>query len=389
MKIPFAYTWRSLWTRRLTTGLTLCGIALVSFVFASVLMLAHGVERAMIDTGSDQNAILMRKGANSELVSQIDRDAASILKTYPQVATLPNGKPVASQEIMVIINLRKYGTNAMGNITVRGVSPEVMNLRPQVSLTAGRMFQFGTNEIIVGTSIAKRFQGTELGNTLRFGDATWTIVGSMASGGTAFESEIWGDVEQLGPAFGRPVFSSATVRMTGSDRLDEMINRMAGDPRMQIYSLKRETAFYREQSGMMATFIRVLGLIVTIIFSIGAVIGAMITMYAAVANRTAEIGTMRALGFRRRSILTAFLVESLLLALIGGTAGLGLATLMSSVQISTTNFGTFSELAFGFVMSPEIVISTLVFALGMGLTGGFLPSARAARLNILTALRSA
>lgn len=389
MKIPLTYTWRSLWIRRLTTVLTLVGIALVSFVFASVLMLAHGLEKAMVDTGSGQNAIMMRKGATSELVSQLDRDAAAVLRTYPEVATLPDGKPVASQEISLIINLRKYGSNAMGNVTVRGVSPEVMSLRPEVTLTSGRMFRFGTHEIIVGDNIADRFQGTEPGRRLRFGDADWIIVGYMASGGTAFESEIWGDVEQLGPAFGRPVYSSETVRMKTADKLEAIVSRMAADPRMQTYTLKRETDFYRDQAGIMATFIRILGLVVTIIFSIGAVIGAMITMYAAVANRTSEIGTMRALGFRRRSILAAFLVESLLLALLGGAAGMGLASLMSAVRISTTNFGTFSELAFGFALSPEIVLSTLLFALCMGLAGGVLPSARAARLRILEALRSA
>ena len=389
MKIPFAYMWRSLWTRRLTTILTLGGIALVSFVFASVLMLAYGVERTMVDSGDEGNAILVRKGANSELVSQIDRDAANILRTYPQVATRTNGTPVASNEIVIVINLLKTGSNAMGNVTVPGVSTGTEDLRPQMKMTEGRMFTPGTNEIIVGGNIATRFQGTAIGRTLRFGDATWTIVGHFTAEGSAFDSEIWGDVEQLGPAFGRPVFSSVTARMKEAGMLDEIKKSMQGDPRMASYEIKRETTFYREQSGMMATFIRVLGLMVTLIFSIGAVIGAAITMYAAVANRTVEIGTMRALGFRRRSVLGAFLLESILLSILGGAAGIGLASFMSFVQISTTNFGTFSELAFGFVLSSEIAVWTLFFAVCMGIVGGFFPAVRAARLEILAALRSA
>jgi ABC-type lipoprotein release transport system permease subunit len=388
MKIPFVYMWRSLWTRRLTTALTLGGVALVSFVFAAVLMLSHGVEKAMVDSGDDRNAILLRKGATGELVSQIDRDAANIVRTLPEVAVQADGSPFASPEIVVIINLLKNGTKDMGNVTVRGIAPGARAIRPQAKLLAGKWFAPGTGEVMVGANIADRFQGTAIGQTLRFGDATWTIVGHFEAGGTTFDSEVWGDVEQLGPAVGRPVFSSLLLRMREEGSLDEMRKRMGGDPRLQAYEVKQEVEFYREQSGMMATFIRVLGLIVTMIFSIGAVIGAMITMYAAVANRTVEIGTMRALGFRRRNVLGAFLVESILLSSLGGAAGIALASLMSFVRISTTNFGSFSELGFGFAMSPEIVVSTLVFALGMGITGGFLPAARAARLDILTALRS-
>lgn len=389
MKIPFAYTWRSLWTRRLTTALTLGGIALVAFVFASVLMLAHGLEVTLIETGSPDNGIVLRKGATSELVSQIDRDAANIMKNHPEIALLPNGKPLVSTEIYVIINLRKKGSNDMGNISVRGVVEEGFQLRPQVTLTEGRMFRFGSNEIIIGNNIAQRFQGTGLGEELRFGDAQWTIVGYIDGKGTAFDSEIWGDSEQLGPAFGRPVFSSMLVKIKDPASFETLKSRIEQDPRTASLTLKRETAYYREQSELMSNFIRILGIVVTVIFSIGAMIGAMITMYAAVANRTVEIGTMRALGFQRRSVLSAFLVESILLSLIGGAVGVGLASLMSFIRISTTNFGSFSELAFGFALSPSVIVWTLVFSLLMGIFGGFFPAARAARLNILAALRSA
>jgi ABC-type antimicrobial peptide transport system permease subunit len=389
MKIPFAYTWRSLWTRRLTTVLTLTGIALVAFVFASVLMLSRGVENTLIETGSEDNAIVLRKSATSELVSQINRDHANLIKTFPEVGLLPDGKPFVSTETYVIINLLKRGSNDMGNISVRGISPEGLQLRPQVRLSAGRWFTFGSQEIVIGKNISSQFNGTAIGNQLRFGDAQWTIVGEIDGQGTAFDSEIWGDSEQMMPAFGRPVFSTVTFRLKSREMFDAVKLRIEQDPRTSYTEVKREQTFYREQSEMMSNFIRILGLVVTIIFSVGAMIGAMITMYAAVANRTREIGTMRALGFQRRSILGAFLVESVLLSLIGGAIGIVLASAMSFVRISTTNFGSFSELAFGFSLAPDIIGWTLFFSVIMGIVGGVLPSIRASRLNILTALRSA
>ncbi len=388
MKIPLSYTWRSLWTRRLTTILTLSGIALVVFVFAAILMLAHGVEKTMVDTGSDDNIIALRKSATSELLSQVGREAANILKTSPEVSIGADGKPLATTEILVVINLFKKENNDLGNVSVRGISPEAFALRPQVKLSQGNMLQFGTHEIVIGSSLAKRFKGCEIGNQIGFSGDQWTIVGIIEADGSAFESEIWGDVEQLMPAVGRPIFNTITVRLSNPDQFDALKERIKKDPRTQYIDLKREKTFYEEQSKAMATFIRFLGFIVTIIFSVGAIIGALITMYAAVSNRTIEIGTLRSLGFRRRSILAAFLIESIMLSLLGGIAGIALASFMSFVKISTVNFGTFSELAFGFTLSPDIVVSTMIFAVIMGFFGGFLPAARAARLNIVNALRA-
>jgi len=388
VRIPLFYTWRSLWTRRVTTLLTLGGFALVVFVFAAVLMLANGLEHALVETGADDNAIVVRKASTSEVTSQIGRDAVSVIETHPEVAQLPDGKPLASAEVYVLINLAKRGSGDMGNVTVRGVSPGVVALRPQVRIVAGRIFGFGSNEIIVGANIAKRFEGTEVGKTLRFGAKDWTIVGHFAAGNTAFESEIWGDLEQFLPAFGRrSTLSTLTFRLRSPQNFEAAKNRIAQDPRTQAYDLKRERDFYREQSKVMATFITIMGMIVTVIFSLGAVIGAMITMYAAVANRTVEVGTLRALGFRRRSVLGAFLVEAVLLACLGAAAGLGLAALTSFIRISTMNWGSFSELAFGFALSPQVVLAAFLFAIVMGIVGGFLPAVRAARLDIVTALR--
>jgi len=388
MKIPLSYTWRSMWTRRLTTILTLGGIALVVFVFAAVLMLAHGIEKTLVETGLDENAIVIRKSANGELVSQISRETDDIIKTLPGIALSPDGKPTCSSEVFVIINLHKKVSNDMANVSVRGISPEAYQLRPQVKLTDGRRFQPGTHEIVIGSNVAKRFIDCGIGKQLKFGGDQWTIVGFFSSEGSAFDSEIWGDVEQLMPAFGRPVFSSVTFRLSNSEAFESIKARLAQDPRTQYVEVKHEKQFYLEQSKVMADFIRMMGLIVTIIFSFGAIIGAMITMYAAVANRTVEVGTLRALGFRRRSVLGAFLVESIFLSVLGGAAGIAIASFMSFISISTVNFGTFSELAFGFSLSSDIIVKSLVFSMIMGIVGGFLPAARASRLIIVDALRS-
>jgi putative ABC transport system permease protein len=389
MKIPFSYIWRSLWARRLTTALTLGGVALVVFVFAGVLMLAQGLEATLVDTGAPDNAIVLRRAAGSELVSQIDRDMASVLETQPEVAPAKDGRPLLSREVVVVINLYKKTTNGMSNVSVRGVSPQAFELRPGIRITQGREFQFGTHEIVVGKNIANRFRGVALGAELGFGGDRWTVVGIADAGGTGFDSEIWGDADQLMQAFGRPVYSSATLRLKDPAQFDALKARLQADPRAQSLEIKREQVFYREQSQAMAKFIKILGLVVTIIFSIGAMIGAMITMYAAVANRVVEVGTLRALGFQRRSVLSAFLFESVLLAIAGGAVGLALASLLSFARVSTLNFGSFSEIGFGFTLTAGVVRNAFIFAVVMGVVGGFLPAVRAARLNIVNALRAA
>jgi putative ABC transport system permease protein len=387
VKIPFSYIWRSLWARRLTTALTVGGVALVVFVFAGVLMLARGLQQTLVDTGGADNAIVLRKSATSELVSQVDRPTAEILETAPEVAPAADGRPLLSRELDLIINLNKKGTNSMGNVTVRGTSPKGLELRPAVRMTQGRMFRFGSHEIVVGSNIAKRFQGVAMGTDVSFGGDNWTVVGYFDAGRTGFDSEIWADAEQVMQAFNRPVYSSITFRLKDPAQFEALKARLGADPRTQYIEPKRERDFYREQSQGTATFIRILGLVVTIIFSVGAMIGAMITMYAAVANRTVEVGTLRALGFQRRSVLAAFLVEALLLALVGGAVGILLASGLTFTSVSTVNFTSFSELGFGFALSIGVTMSALFFSVVMGFFGGFLPAVRAARLNIVNALR--
>jgi putative ABC transport system permease protein len=389
MKIPLTYSIRNLFTRKLTAMLTILGIALVVFVFSAVLMLAYGVKKTLVATGYQTNVIMLRKGSDTELVSGITRDIANLVKTLPQIASDKVGSPLASPEMVSIINLTKIETNDMGNVNVRGVSPEAFTLRPVVRMTRGRMFALGAREVIVGSSIHSRFRGAQIDKTIKFGGETWNIVGMFEANGTGFESEIWGDVDQLLEAFNRrSAFSSITARLRSPDSFGELQNLMETDQRFQQIKIEREQEYYERQSRVMASFIRIMGIMVTIIFSIGAMIGAMITMYAAVANRTVEIGTLRALGFRRWSILVTFLIESIFLSLIGGVLGLAIASGLQFFTISTVNFGTFSELAFRFSLSLDLSVAALAFALVMGVIGGFLPALRASRLDILSALRA-
>ena len=386
--IPIAYSLRNLWTRRLTTVLTAGGMALVVFVFAAVLMLDAGLRAALVATGQPDNVLVTRRASGTEVQSAVERTQAAIVESAPGVATGADGRPLVSKETVVLITLPKRGTGVLTNITTRGIGPAGLALRPQVRIVAGHMLRFGTDEIVVGRSISERFNRAGLGDRLRFGGREWTIVGVFDAGGSAFDSEVWGDSEQLMQSFRRQAFSSVVLRVANVNGFDAFRDALESDPRLPV-EVKRERTFYEEQSKTMSTFISYLGLTLSVIFSIGALIGAMITMYAAVANRTAEIGALRALGFRRGSILLAFLAESLLLAVLGWIIGLALASLMQWVHISTMNWQSFSELAFSFALTPRIVLSSLAFAIVMGLAGGVLPALRAARLQIVDALRAA
>lgn len=386
MGTPFSYSIRNLWTRRLTTILTASGMALVVFVFASVLMLAEGLQKTLTDTGSYNNVVVIRKGSGSEVQSGVEREQASIIEPQIEVALGTNGQRLLAKEVVVLITLPKRGSDKPANIVIRGISESSMILRPQVKLVEGRMPRAGSSEIIAGQSIAKRFKGGGIGENLRFGMRDWTVVGIFDAGNTGFSSEIWGDVDQLMQSFRRPVYSSVIFRLRNSSEFEQFKTRIESDPRLTLEA-KRETKYYADQSEMMAKFLRILGISLTIIFSLGAIIGAMITMYAAVANRTSEIGTLRALGFQRRSILKAFLMESLLLGFIGGCVGLFFASFLQIFTISTMNFQTFSELAFTFSLTFKIIYKAMSFSFIMGFVGGVLPAVRASRMNIMEALR--
>ena len=386
--IPFTYIARNLVTRKLTTVLTAGGMALVVYVFATVLMLAAGLTETLVATGQPDNVIVIRKGSQTEVQSGVDRGAAGIVESLPDIATGEDGKKLLSREPVVLINLPKRASGKASNVVIRGVTDVGLTLRPQVKIAEGRMFRLGTSEIVAGRAIANGFRGAAIGETLRFAQRDWTVVGVFDAGRTAFNSEIWGDAEQLLQSFRRTTFSALIFRLTDSDRFDAVKRAIEGDQRLTLEA-KREAQFYADQSEQLAKFISYLGTTISVIFSIGAIIGAMITMYASVASRTGEIGTLRALGFSRSAILVAFLGESLLLGLVGGVVGLVAAAFMQAFPISTMNFQTFAEIAFTFTLTPGIVAASLAFALLMGFVGGFLPAARAARMKIVDALRAA
>ncbi len=388
MAIPLNYIARNLVARRLTTALTAGSMALVVYVFATVLMLSAGLEQTLIATGQADNVVVIRRSSQTEVQSGIARLQAGIVESLPQVALAADGRPLVSKEPVVLINLPKRTSGKPANVVIRGVTAAGLTLRPQVKLVEGRMFRPGTAEVITGRSIADGFQGAALGETLRFASRDWTVVGVFDAGHTAFDSEIWGDAEQMLQAFRRTGYSSILFKLNDPNQFEAVKSAIENDPRLTLEA-KRETRFYAEQSEALSKFISYLGTAISIIFSIGAVIGAAITMYASVASRTNEIGTLRALGFSRAAILSAFLGEALLLGLIGGIVGLAAASVMQALSISTTNFQTFAEIAFSFTLTPGIVIASLTFALAMGFIGGFLPAARAARMKIVDALRAA
>jgi ABC-type antimicrobial peptide transport system permease subunit len=388
MAVPISYVARNLFARKLTTLLTAGGMALVVYVFATVLMLAAGLRETLVATGLDDNVVVIRRGSQTEVQSSIDRAQAGIVETLPDVATGEDGQKLVSKETVVLINLPKRDSGKPSNVVIRGVTANGLILRPQVKLVQGRMPHPGTAEIIAGRSIANGFVGAGIGETMRFASRDWAVVGVFDAGRTGFDSEIWGDAEQMLQSFRRVAYSSIVFRLAEDDAFERVKDAIESDPRLTLEA-KRERQFYADQSEALSKFISYLGTSISAIFSIGAIIGAMITMYASVASRTAEIGTLRALGFSRTAILIAFLGESLLLGIVGGAIGLTAASFMQAITISTTNFQTFAELAFSFTLTPSIVLSSFLFAIAMGFLGGFLPAARAARMKIVDALRAA
>ena len=382
--IPLFYSLRNLWVRRVTTMLTAAGMALVVFVFATSLMLDAGLKRTLVATGEPDNVIVTRKGSTTEVQSAVERGQAALVAALPEVAVI--GEPMASREIVMLISLPKRGSDMVSNAMIRGLEPVGVGMRRKVSLVQGRMFRKGSNEIVVGRSVRAQFAGVDVGEMIGFGGRQWLVVGVMDGARSGFDSEIWGDVDSLMQAFRRQAYSSVVVRLTDPRAYDGLVDKLNEDVRIPL-AARREADYYAEQSAGLSRFIQILGLTLAVIFSIGAVIGATITMQAAVSSRTAEIGTLRALGFQRRSILMAFLAESMGLAVLGGLAGIVLASFMQFVEFSTTNFQSFSELAFGFELSWGIGIGSMIFAVTMGVAGGMVPAIRASQIGIVEALR--
>jgi ABC-type lipoprotein release transport system permease subunit len=388
--VPIVYNTRSLGVRRWTTAVTALGLALVVFVFTTVLMLATGVRETLKATGSAENAKIIRKGAQNEVQSGVLPEHLRLLSAAPEAQMGQDGKAMASPELMVLIFAQREGakTEEEGtNVNVRGVGPLAAELHPPHALE-GRMFKPGTSEIVVGKKLAGRFKGMTLGGQVHFARRDWTVVGVMDMGGSAFDSEVWGDIEQFEDAFARrPSFSSITLRLKNPSDLATLKSRVENDPMLNTLEVQPEIDYWAAQSEQTAAFVRIVGIFVVFIFSFGAVLGAMITMYAQVAARTREIGTLRAIGFRRRSVLVSFVAESVILGITAGAFGCAAASLMQLASFTTMNFQSFSEMSFKFHMSPGVVIASMIFATIMGFAGGLLPAMRAARMPIVQATR--
>ncbi len=385
--IPPGYVVRNMLQHRITSIMTVTGITLVVFVFAGSLMLSNGIRETLVATGHPENVTVIRKASQSEVQSIILYDQAQIVRSSPEIAMDSDGRPLFANEVYVLISLRKIKTGKEANVVARGISDKSMVIHPNVKLMEGRMWQDAGSEIIVGKSVAERYEGCGVGGKIRFGARDWTVVGIFEAEGTGYESEVWCDIIQASDAFRRPIYSSLTFRLANPAQFESFKTRIENDPRLPL-EVKREKEYYAAQSRTISTFINIAGTVISVIFSLGAIVGAMITMYAAVANRTKEIGTLRALGFSRFTILTAFLFEALLISLVGGAVGILIAYFLNFVKISTTNWDTFSEIAFNFRLSPRIALMAVIFSLVMGFVGGFLPAVRASRLRIIESLRA-
>jgi ABC-type lipoprotein release transport system permease subunit len=385
MKIPIIYNIRSLIQRPATSLTTALGIGFVVLTFIGMLALANGFRAALVSTGRPDNVLVLRKGADAEISSGIGRDHAAILRSYEEIAKLPDGRPMASSDVFVVVaKPRVNGTET--HMPVRGVGPEATAVRDQIQIVEGRMFEQGRPEVIVGRGFVGRMQDTNIGDRLRFGQQDFTVVGHFAANGSAFESEVWGDNELLMTVFRGPVYQSMVMRLDDPATFDRLKARVEGDPRLQV-EVERESQFFADQSALLTTVLRSIAIFVTAIMAFGAVFGAINTMDAMVAARGREIALLRTLGFRRRSIMASFLVESMLVALAGGLLGCLLSLPINGIQTSTTNWQSFGEMTFAFRVTPESLLAGIAFALVMGLVGGLLPAWRAARAIVAVGLR--
>ena len=370
-----------------SSGVAIVGIAGVVIVLVSVLSIAQGFSAAMEQTGSDSRALVMRSGADSEMTSGLSAPEIDIIKQAPGLRR--DGQAgVATAELYVIIDIPKIGTNSPANVPMRGVEPMATTVRDEFSIVQGRMFQFGTNEVVVGRGAVANFQGLSVGSTIRSGQNTWQVVGMFETDGSIAETEIWCDSRVLQGAYRRGnTYQTLLARLDSSQSFDTFRDWLTANPQVNV-QVRRETEYYAQQSRQLSTLIRTVGFGIAALMGIGAVFGAILTMYTAVSTRSREIATLRALGFNTTSVVVSVLTESIALAAIGGAIGGVLAYLaFNGYQTSTMNFSTFSQVAFAFQVTPRLLGMGLTYALLMGLIGGLFPALRAARLPIPSALR--
>ncbi len=381
--IPLSYNLRSLWQRKVTTLTTAGAIALVVGIFVVVLSLAQGLSVAFVSSGREDQALVLRPNARFELNSSIERDRMRILKVHPLLARDAQG-PVGSAEV-VVVKLFPMADGSDSNVTIRGLEARGLAMRPQIRLLEGRWFRPGLSEVVVPRKMQGRFAGLERGRTLRMGGRAWDIVGVFEAGGSSFESEIFSDVNDVMQAFKRDSYSSLLARLESAERLPEFTRAVDEDKRLKL-EVVGERAYFKELTKA-GDPIRVLGNLITFILTTAAVFAAMNTMFAAVASRTKEIGTLRAIGFRQREILASFQWEAIVLCGTGGILGSVLALFANGIQTGTTSFDTFSDVSFAFTITPELMLEGVAFSLVMGLLGGFLPAWRASRIPLTEAMK--
>jgi len=387
-KIPISYNIRSIKARFTSTIVSIIGIAGVVTVFLGMLALANGFRQTMIASGSPDNAIICRAGSTSEMSSSVSLDEFKIIRDMPEVRRDNAGNALATAELVVIIPLKMKATGTEANVQVRGISGDPALVRNNVKLREGRMFESGKPELVIGSEAYKLYDQTDVGSELKIGGRTWTVVGIFDAGGTAFDSEVWSDSVLIAETFNRPTnyYSSVTVKLASNVDVRSFDDRLKADPRLNL-SAQSEVAYYSEKSQMMANLITTLGYLIVSVMGFGAVFAALNTMSSTISARGREIATLRSLGFSRSSIVVSFVIESVMIALLGGILGCILVLPVNGYQASTMNWGTFSHLGFSLKLTYSMMISGLVFAAVMGLIGGLLPATHAARKPIVNALR--
>jgi putative ABC transport system permease protein len=385
--IPLVYNFRSVKARWASAIVAVVGIAGTVGVFVAMLSLARGFKATLVSSGSADNAIIMRAGATSEMTGGVTIDTLKVIQDEPGIARGADG-PLVTAEVVLVAPIPLISTGTDANVEVRGVSKNVLEIRNNIKIVEGRMFTPGLAELVVGKNANASYAGLTLGNTISLGSVRWKIVGIFDAGGSAFDSDVWGDAHLIGPAFNRPdtFFQSITVHLTSSSAFQQLKDAATTDPRLNV-DVMREIDYYSKQSNRLTTLITVLGGLVAAVMAIGAVFGALNTMYSAVAERGREIATMRALGFGGPSVVFSFVVEALLIAFVGGLVGCVAVLPLNGLTTGAMNLQTFSHVAFAFRITPELLAKGIVFALSMGLVGGFLPAVRAATMPVATALR--
>ena len=388
MAIPVIYNLRSVRARWTSAIVAILGIAGTVSVFVAMMSLARGFKMTLVSSGSTQNAMVRRAGSTSEIDGAVSLEQVKVIADAPGIARSDVG-PLLSAEVVVIaaFPLKSSGTDA--NVQVRGVSPMVLRVRDNIKMIAGRFFQPGLNELVVGKNAAATYVGLDLGDTIKFGGGTWKVVGVFDAGGSAFDSEVWADANVVNQVYHRPenVFQSVTAHLTSPGTLAAFKDALTADPRMTV-EVDRERDYYDKQSRTLTTLIEVLGTIIAVVMGVGAVFGALNTMYSAVAERSREIAVMRALGFGAGSVVLSFMIEALLISFLGGLLGCFLVIPLNGLTTGAMNFQTFTYLAFAFRVTPELLLGGVAFALFMGLAGGVPPAIRASRQPVSVALRA-